>query len=113
MVQTIKTTNHGQAYNRHPWISTNKQQPITGQEIRQAIPACKCETRQAIPACKVQTSYPSMHRKGHCIKGAARAQKGAVAVGVRRAQYKKTSRVGAEPATTTLLEARQGTRHEA
>ena len=54
-----------------------------------------------------------MHSKRHCIKGAARAQKAAVAVGVRRAQYKKSSRAGTELATTTLQEARQSTRYEA
>ena len=69
--------------------------------------------RQAIPACKMYTSYPSMYSKRHCIKGATRAQNAAVAVGVRRAQYKKTSRAGAEPPTTTLQEARQGKRRGA
>ena len=45
------------------------------------------------PCMQVQTSYPSMHSKGHCIKGAARAQISGIAetaemaVGVRRAQY--------------------------
>ena len=53
-----------------------------------------------------------MHSKGHYIKGDARAQNGGIAVEVRRVQYMKTSRAGAEPATTTLQEARQGTRHE-
>ena len=37
----------------------------------------------------------------------------AVAVGVRRAQYKRTSKAGAEPATATLWETSQGTRCEA
>ena len=66
--------------------------------------------RQAIPACKAQTSYPSMHNRSHCIKGAARAQNSGmvetakIAVGVRRAQYRKISRAS----TVTLEEARQG-----
>ena len=33
-----------------------------------------------------------MHSKRHCIKGAARAQNSGIVVGVRSAQYKKTSR---------------------
>ena len=59
--------------------------------------------RQAIPACTA---------KDYCIKGAARAQNSRVAVtagiavGVRGVQYKKTSRAGADPATTTLHGAR-------
>ena len=61
----------------------------------------------------MQTSYASMHSKGHCIKGAAGAQNSGVAVGIRKVQYKKTSRVGAEPAIKTLQEARQGMNHEA
>ena len=43
------------------------------------------KTRQAIPTCKAQTSYPDMHNKNHCIKGAASKQ----AVGVRRTQYRR------------------------
>ena len=86
---------------------------------RHTFPACKCETRQAIPACKVQTGYPSMHSKGHCIKGlqeprtAELAVTAEIAVGIRRAQYKKTSIAVEEPATTTLKEARKGIRCEA
>ena len=48
-----------------------------------------------------QTSYPSMHSKRDCIKGLQKPRTEAVAVGVRRDEYKKTSREGAEPATTT------------
>ena len=32
------TTNHGQAYNRHPWVSTNQERPITGQERKTHYP---------------------------------------------------------------------------
>ena len=57
-------------------------------KARHTIPACNCKARHAIPACKVQTSYPSMHSKSHCIKGAARTQNSGQAVGVRRTQYR-------------------------
>ena len=52
----------------------------------------KC--RQAIHICKTKNTVQKEPRTA------------AVAVQVRRAQYKKTSRAGAEPATTTLQEAR-------
>ena len=47
------------------------------------------------------------------MKGAAGAKNWGIHVGVRRAQYKTTNRAGADLATTTLQEARQGTRHDA
>ena len=46
------TINHSQAYNRHPWISTNQQQPITGQENQTHYPSMQVWN---------QTSYLSMH----------------------------------------------------
>ena len=45
------TTKHDQAYNRHPWISTNQQQPITGWESQTCYPNLQLWN---------QTSYPSM-----------------------------------------------------
>ena len=109
------TTNHSQAYNRHPWISTNQQQPITDQESQTHYPSMQVQ---------IETSYPSMQStdklsqhtqqkilyKRDC-KSPEQQNSGRVklAVGVRRAQYKKISRAN----TRTLQEARQGIKHEA
>ena len=87
---------------------------IAGQESQTSYPSMQVQNKTSLSQhAKCRQANPVCIAKGHYIKGAARALNSKIAVGVRRAHYKKTGRAGAEPATTTLWEARQGTRHEA
>ena len=98
MVQTI---NNHQSWPSLQQTSLDKCHTATANH-RQGKP-------DSYPSMEVQkkTSYPSMHGKRHCIKGAARAQNSGISMGVRKGHY-KISRAGVEPATTILQEASQG-----
>ena len=92
------TTNHGQAYNRHPQISTNHQQLSTGQESQTCYPYMQSADRLS------QHSIPkSLYKRG------CKSPEQLTSCGNQKNPTQKISRAN----TSTLQEARQGIRHEA